>query len=510
MDRHVHVKCPALRELHLIASEDLVDDRLLAVHDLIVRQRQQILLVVEIEHRESQLVGDVNSLPGLLHEIVQRVIHPAQIPLVVKSEAALVHRLCAARIGRGVLGDQHGGRMELMQAEIHLLEEIQVEFVDAAALIAHPVDQAAHRIHSQAVKVILREPVVGGRLHKAGHLPAREQEIAASPLAVRHVGGRILIEFRSVVMPQRVIVHGKMRGDYVDDRADPRHVKAVDQLLQLLSRPVSGRRGKKARALVSPASVEGMLRERHEFHMCVIVVFDILDEILRDLIVLIPSLFHFPVRVVLPVRVLPLPGAEMHLVNIEGSVKIPSPVLHPLIVRELEPVQVPDNGREIRAQFHAESIGVAVLDPSVFAIDDELVHLSLFCPVNPDLIELGADGFRHLFFLPVIELAYDRDALRLRREGPEDHGVSLHMRPKILVCVIHISHVEFLKIHYPKPSLLFHLAFAVLFLLTFLYSHRNIQDFLRIVHCHADIFTGHDRLYRNSLQKCQHCVRRIT
>ena len=54
------------------------------------------------------------------------------------------------------------GRVQLVQPEVHLLEEIEVEIIDAAGFIAHPVDQAADRVHSQAVKVIFRKPVVGG------------------------------------------------------------------------------------------------------------------------------------------------------------------------------------------------------------------------------------------------------------------------------------------------------------------------------------------------------------
>ena len=34
--KHIHIKRPALREFHLIGSEDLVDHCLFTVHDLVV------------------------------------------------------------------------------------------------------------------------------------------------------------------------------------------------------------------------------------------------------------------------------------------------------------------------------------------------------------------------------------------------------------------------------------------------------------------------------------------
>ncbi len=80
-----------------------------------------------------------------------------------------------------------------MQAEIHPLEEIKVEIIDAAALISHPVDQAADRVHSKSVEVILSEPVIGCGLHEACHFSSGEQEIAASPFAVGDIRCRVLI-----------------------------------------------------------------------------------------------------------------------------------------------------------------------------------------------------------------------------------------------------------------------------------------------------------------------------
>ena len=50
MHHHIEIQRPALRELHIVVTEDLVDDRLLTVDDLVMGKRKQMPLVVEIKH----------------------------------------------------------------------------------------------------------------------------------------------------------------------------------------------------------------------------------------------------------------------------------------------------------------------------------------------------------------------------------------------------------------------------------------------------------------------------
>ena len=80
-----------------------------------------------------------------------------------------------------------------------------------------------------------------------------------------------------------------MRRDKVQDRADSGSVQTVDQLLQLLRRSIAGGRTEKARTLISPASVKGMLGERHKLHMCVAVGLNIVDQFISDLFICIPA-----------------------------------------------------------------------------------------------------------------------------------------------------------------------------------------------------------------------------
>ena len=193
MHHHIEIQGPALREFHIVVAEYLVDDCLLSVDYLVMRKRKQMSLIVEIVHRKSELLRNTLSLIRLLHKIVQSVIHPAKVPLVIKSETAQPGRLRPARIGCGILRNQHGGRMESVKTFIQLLQEIDGCLVHTALLIAHPVDNTAYGIHAQTVEMVLRQPVIGCGHHEAHDFPAGIDEISSSPLAVGDVTCRILV-----------------------------------------------------------------------------------------------------------------------------------------------------------------------------------------------------------------------------------------------------------------------------------------------------------------------------
>ena len=50
------------------------------------------------------------------HKEIQGIIHPAKIPFIIKTKTVVLHRCCHLGIISGILGDQHGSRMSLLQA----------------------------------------------------------------------------------------------------------------------------------------------------------------------------------------------------------------------------------------------------------------------------------------------------------------------------------------------------------------------------------------------------------
>ena len=70
----------------------LRDQRSLAVHDLVVGQRQHVVLGVRVDRTERELIVVVLAVHRIALEEIERVVHPAQVPLVAKAEAAVLRR----------------------------------------------------------------------------------------------------------------------------------------------------------------------------------------------------------------------------------------------------------------------------------------------------------------------------------------------------------------------------------------------------------------------------------
>ena len=58
--------------------------------DLVVRDRQDEVLAVGVDHRERHLVVVVLAVDGLVLDVLQGVVHPAHVPLETEAEAAVV------------------------------------------------------------------------------------------------------------------------------------------------------------------------------------------------------------------------------------------------------------------------------------------------------------------------------------------------------------------------------------------------------------------------------------
>ena len=244
--------------------------------------------------------------------------------------------------------------------------------------------------------MILRQPVVGRGLHKAGHLAAGKDKVVAAPFTGRHITGRIFIKLGPVILFEGIVIRREMGGHEVDDGTDAGIVQTVHEFLQFRRGPVPGRGREESRVLVAPAAVKGMLGQGHDLHMGIMVLFDIVDQFIHDVQIMVPAVL---------ILLIALPGTQMQLINIQRPVKVQTPGLHPFVIRELVLIQVPDDGGPVGPQFHAKAVGVAVLDPAQFGIDDILVHLAdpgLFDCQFPETVPLRVF---HGQFLPVAELA---------------------------------------------------------------------------------------------------------
>src|SRR3984893_4298322 len=66
----------------------LVEERVFAVDDFVVRERQDEVFRKRVEQREGELVLVVFAVDGVVGEISERVVHPAHVPFETEAEAA--------------------------------------------------------------------------------------------------------------------------------------------------------------------------------------------------------------------------------------------------------------------------------------------------------------------------------------------------------------------------------------------------------------------------------------
>ena len=62
------------------------------MHDLVVADRQHVVLGVGVDEREGQLAVVVLPVDRVVLHVAEAVVHPAHVPLEAEAEAAEVRR----------------------------------------------------------------------------------------------------------------------------------------------------------------------------------------------------------------------------------------------------------------------------------------------------------------------------------------------------------------------------------------------------------------------------------
>src|SRR5437588_8569906 len=92
MSEHEAVVCTQIGEALPGIARHPAQDRALAMHDLVMGQREDEIFKERIMQAEKNLSVLIFPVDWILADIVQRVVHPAHIPLVAKSESAPANR----------------------------------------------------------------------------------------------------------------------------------------------------------------------------------------------------------------------------------------------------------------------------------------------------------------------------------------------------------------------------------------------------------------------------------
>ena len=79
-------------KLLAIFSRHLIDERTLAVYNLIVGKRKHIVFRKSIHHAEGQFIMVIRTINRIKRYVIEHVVHPAHIPLKVKAQSSHIRR----------------------------------------------------------------------------------------------------------------------------------------------------------------------------------------------------------------------------------------------------------------------------------------------------------------------------------------------------------------------------------------------------------------------------------
>ena len=162
----------------------------------------------------------------------------------------------------------------LEQHVVGLLEEThRLGVLPAAAFIGEPfpigaqvvaIEHRGHSIHANAIDVELLKPEdeVGNK--EVAHLVAAVIKDQRSPFLVfPDPGITVFVKVCAIKESQSMGVLREMTRNPVDDHADAFSVAAVHERSEFIGCSVAAGRGIPTRHLISPGTVEGVLRDRH-------------------------------------------------------------------------------------------------------------------------------------------------------------------------------------------------------------------------------------------------------
>jgi hypothetical protein len=264
-----------VRELLPPVPGHLGEQRSLSVRDLVMTQGQYEVLAERVQQGERELVMVVAPVHGIVGEIHQGVVHPPHVPFEPEAEPAQVGRAGDRRPGGGLLGDQHDRGVVPVNHLVGFPDEVDgLQVFPATEPVGDPlalparVVQVKHRgdgIDAQAIDVEFLDPEQGVREQEVPDLVAPVVEHQRAPVPVlTQAGVGVLVQRRAVEARQRPVVLGEVPGDPVDEDPDARLVQPVNQIAEIVGRPVPCRRRVEPRHLITPGAGERVLRNREE------------------------------------------------------------------------------------------------------------------------------------------------------------------------------------------------------------------------------------------------------
>ena len=151
-----------------VVARHAAEDRALAVHDFVVRQRQDEIFRKRVVQAEQDVAVMMLAMDRILADVVQRVVHPAHVPFVAEAEPAIFDRPRHLRPGGRFFRRRGGLRKAGEHFGVEAAQELdRFEVFAAAMLVRNPaaggpaVVEIEHRgdgIDAQAVDAVALEP----------------------------------------------------------------------------------------------------------------------------------------------------------------------------------------------------------------------------------------------------------------------------------------------------------------------------------------------------------------
>ena len=242
-----------------------------------------------------------------------------------------------------------------------------VEFMPLARLAA--VIQVQHRgdrVHAQRVDMVLVQPEAGVGHQEVAHFAASEIEHIGAPIRMLATGRvRILVQRRAIESAKGERVLREMRRNPVHDYADAGLVHLLDEILEVVRAAKARINRVIAGYLITPRAGEGMLGQRHEFHMGETFLLDVGDQLVGQ--------FAIVLHILAPARGMDLVDADRTVVRVGlGS------LVHPVLVMPRMD-GVDDDGTGARRNLMRTLHRIGLHDPFVVGVEDLiLVNRSRF------------------------------------------------------------------------------------------------------------------------------------
>ncbi len=238
----------------------------------------------------------------------------------------------------------------------------------------------------------------------------------------------MLVEVGAIEVAQAVAVAREVRRHPVENHADAVLVQDVDEVHEVLRRPVARRGREVPGRLVAPRAVERVLGDRQQLDVGEPHVAHVLGELVRGLSI---------GQVARPVAA--APGTEMHLVDRDRRVERVRRAArgHPFAVFPAV-VERPGARRGVGRHLgvEGERIGLFGLEPVVGGDDVEFVPVPARYARHepfPDSRAVATRRQRMGVRIPRVELADHRDPPRVRRPDAEIGAAVAELAPELLV-----------------------------------------------------------------------------